>query len=552
MERAVKFASILKEIGPQGYARMKPRLDQIFPETRGMDPGKLQISSGGVITYQLPNGKTASFVVSPDGTKITQVSRPASRPSGNPTRQASSPDNLRKMQLAEAQKAQRFEASMPGAGVAYWNRNGALSRLGHLKVRNENGTKVYELNGRPIAYGSLGPGNGYNVSLAKAGQQPSFQQEGPPETTDDNVIRRSTGQRLLSGAKQVGKELLLSPINAVEGLWAPLQNMAAGQIGKIAGSGVAAYEGNIKHSPDWGAKAQRAKEGISQELSYTPHFESGRRLASLLGNTMNYSVGLPNLGAEKLGKYITNKGYPNAGYAVQELGEDLALMLGAKATETALERPAEAAKSPAGRAGRPVDTAVESGTERLPEKLQKGREARVPSGAQVELSILKGEPLSAEDASRYPDLLKKHERDFVKTSKGSIDFGVIDERISPSLAEGPIRLQRGNEGFGEFHTEGKRAKEIHNEGFPYSRDFVENAVKGASQVWKQPNGSLLLVKKNGKDYITVVELQKASEGDFYTVITVFPTHDLKYAGRKSAQRELLYDGLPLGSLWENK
>ena len=68
------------------------------------------------------------------------------------------------------------------------------------------------------------------------------------------MIRRSTGQRLLSGAKQVGKEILLSPINAVEGLWAPLQNMGAGAIGKIAGSGVAAYEGNIKHSPDWGVE----------------------------------------------------------------------------------------------------------------------------------------------------------------------------------------------------------------------------------------------------------------------------------------------------------
>ena len=79
------------------------------------------------------------------------------------------------------QKAQRFEASMPGAGVAYWNRNGALSRLGHLSAKNENGTKVYELNGRPIAYGSLGPGNGYNVSLAKAGQAPVSQEGGTPK-----------------------------------------------------------------------------------------------------------------------------------------------------------------------------------------------------------------------------------------------------------------------------------------------------------------------------------------------------------------------------------
>ncbi len=140
----------------------------------------------------------------------------------------------------------------------------------------------------------------------------------------------------------------------------------------------------------------------------------------------------------------------------------------------------------------------------------------------------------------------------VRTTKGNINFGVIDERLSPGLAEGPIRLQRGNERFGEFHTEGKRAKKIQDEGFPYSRDFVEDAVGGATQVWKQPNGSLLLVKKNGKDHITVVELQKAPEGDFYTVITAFPTHDLKYAARKSAQRELLYDGLPLRSLWENK
>lgn len=178
---------------------------------------------------------------------------------------------------------------------------------------------------------------------------------------------------------------------------------------------------------------------------------------------------------------------------------------------------------------------------------------RLRSGAEVERDILRGVPLSGEEMNRFPELLKKHERDFVRTAEGGVDFAILPARTLPAgLPQGPIRLQRGNERFGEFHIEGRRAKLIRNEGFSSSRDFVEDAVRGATQVWQQPNGRLLLVKRNGKDYITVVELQKQPGHDFYNVVTAMPTHDFKYAKRKSITGLPSYEGPPLASFWGGK
>ena len=120
------------------------------------------------------------------------------------------------------------------------------------------------------------------------------------------------------------------------------------------------------------------------------------------------------------------------------------------------------------------------------------------------------------------------------------------------MPEGPIRLQRGadnpNARHGEYHLENSHGKDIRGVGFSNARDFVEDTVRGATEVWKQPNGRFLLVKKNGKDHLAIVEFQK--EGSFYGIKTAFPTSNTSYPA--DGGRTRIYRGRPLGSLQGEK
>ncbi len=184
------------------------------------------------------------------------------------------------------------------------------------------------------------------------------------------------------------------------------------------------------------------------------------------------------------------------------------------ALEGAEARGAEEALGVAPEGAEEVPAVAEKAAERVPEASPKGAEPRVPSGAEVERDIIMGKPVSAAHMRLHPGLLEKHERDFVRTAEGNINFGVLDMRVLGGRLGGPIRLQRGakrtieNPGFGEFHVNSDHGKDIGRVGFSNARDFVEDTVRGATEVWGQPNGKLMLVKKNGKDHLAIVEFQK--------------------------------------------
>ena len=505
---------------------------------------------------------------------------------GNPDRAT---QELQRLQQGEMKKVRQIETLMPGMGVRYWNNNPALKRLGSLAVRNENGVNVYSLNGQPIAYGTRGADNGYRISQEMPGQQTAG--KAPRGQADQNRIERSGGQRPRETVLGVENVPGLSPdvhleirkgpsigerigsyIDAVEDVPRTLAQQFIGFPASKIGGAAAAVQAARDYPGQWLASKVSPSRVKPPENPLQTGQKAEKAIYDFIAQPERPRADLTDRYVKKVSEYpplqlanspfewtrrvrnkFMEKGHPNLGYAAETAG-DLGLMylMGKGGEEAGLaERLAPEKSRPFGLSIR--DAGEGEGKAPGVAKLPEGREAGVRSGAQVELDVLNGAPVLAEEMRRYPELLKKHEGAFVRTSKGSIDFGVLPKEVLPEgLPEGPIRLMRGSERFGEFHIETQRGALMRNEGFRYSRDFVEAAVKGATQVWEQPNGRLLLVKKNGKDYITVVELNKAPEGNFYSVHTAFATHDLKYAWRKSGGRKPVYEGAPLGSYGSEK
>ncbi|MBF0338296.1 MAG: hypothetical protein HQL05_10740, partial [Nitrospirae bacterium] len=128
---------------------------------------------------------------------------------------------------------------------------------------------------------------------------------------------------------------------------------------------------------------------------------------------------------------------------------------------------------------------------------------------------------------------------FVEAGDGSFDFGCIDEELARQIKclAAPIRLQRGNEKYGEIHIEQTHGNQIRKAGYVHVRAFVEELTKNFTQV--RENGKrLLLVKTNSMPHASVVELRPTPDGNYYSVVTagIFrPDEPLAKRNQKSLQ-----------------
>ncbi|MEO6846049.1 MAG: hypothetical protein ABI254_02240, partial [Chthoniobacterales bacterium] len=130
--------------------------------------------------------------------------------------------------------------------------------------------------------------------------------------------------------------------------------------------------------------------------------------------------------------------------------------------------------------------------------------------------------------------------DFVFPKEGITDWGEITSKMakeaSMSIQPAPIRIQMGTHdesgnGFGWVHVH-DHEKFITNEGWRNVSDYVEHILQNFDQIWRQPNGRLMLVKENGKKQIAIVELQQRQ--GFYGLTTVYldrPNKDLTRKGK---------------------
>lgn len=126
--------------------------------------------------------------------------------------------------------------------------------------------------------------------------------------------------------------------------------------------------------------------------------------------------------------------------------------------------------------------------------------------------------------------------------RGNIfDFGNIDENIAEAINHppAPVRLEKGNHDYGEIHIEEKRGEKIKLAGYPDVKSFIRDVASGYNAIWQNPNGRLLLAKKNGGEKIAIVELQEHKDGNYYGVTTAF-VGDEKYL--KRGRRKLLWEG----------
>ncbi|MBV6342989.1 hypothetical protein [Candidatus Magnetobacterium casense] len=114
------------------------------------------------------------------------------------------------------------------------------------------------------------------------------------------------------------------------------------------------------------------------------------------------------------------------------------------------------------------------------------------------------------------------EKDFARASDGTIDFGHIGDDVAKAIGReaAPIRLQRGREdNYGETHVEKGHGDEIRKAGYDSVRELVLDVAQNYNQIRESAESRLLLVKRNGKDKIAVVELRPNEDGSFYGVTT---------------------------------
>ena len=111
---------------------------------------------------------------------------------------------------------------------------------------------------------------------------------------------------------------------------------------------------------------------------------------------------------------------------------------------------------------------------------------------------------------------------FVKAPGGNIDFGTIPEDIVKA-SEGrypsaPIRLEEGGK-YGKAHIAEDRVQEFKDYGYNDEIDALNDIAKNYQDIYEQPNGRLLLVKRNGRGKFAIVELQ--DRGGYYGASTWF-------------------------------
>jgi hypothetical protein len=140
-------------------------------------------------------------------------------------------------------------------------------------------------------------------------------------------------------------------------------------------------------------------------------------------------------------------------------------------------------------------------------------------------------------------------KNFVTSPDGKIDFGNIpadiEEKSNGKYPEAPIRLEKGSIAYGQDHISDARKQEMRDAGYIDELDMLSDVAKNYTQIYEQPNGRLLLVKKNGKSKYAVVELQKNPD-NYYGTTTMFfdekPLRGKPYEERSG--RKLLLEVAP--------
>lgn len=156
------------------------------------------------------------------------------------------------------------------------------------------------------------------------------------------------------------------------------------------------------------------------------------------------------------------------------------------------------------------------------------------------------------------DVVKKGDRYFVTGSNGTPDMGFIRRGITRMdgnpLPSKPIRMEPGEigpEGYGAFHLAEERHKRAKDLGYQDAYEMFEDVARNYDVVIEQPNGALMLVKKNGANRYGVVRLQEHEDG-YYGMTTTFPEEPKRVGKehRTSLSRMLNKQGGTM--LWEKK
>jgi hypothetical protein len=108
---------------------------------------------------------------------------------------------------------------------------------------------------------------------------------------------------------------------------------------------------------------------------------------------------------------------------------------------------------------------------------------------------------------------------------GTRDFGRMPRGV-PGMEPGPIRLQIGwqdpenpHHGWGDAHIEANAA-DGRLDGYDSAIDMVGDVTQNFTEIRDQGDGRWVLVKKNGRQKIAIIELRKAQDG-YYAVVTAF-------------------------------
>jgi hypothetical protein len=116
-------------------------------------------------------------------------------------------------------------------------------------------------------------------------------------------------------------------------------------------------------------------------------------------------------------------------------------------------------------------------------------------------------------------------RAYLRSPSGGFEFGEIPEEVATQIGieAGPILLPRGNGLYGGSHIAGEgRLEELQKLGFRDVPDYVNHVGTGYTQIYRQENGRLRLVRRNGKNHLVAVELGAAEDGPGWHVITAYP------------------------------
>lgn len=163
---------------------------------------------------------------------------------------------------------------------------------------------------------------------------------------------------------------------------------------------------------------------------------------------------------------------------------------------------------------------------------------RMPSKAS-QLGVVRVQHIRQQAAAKVPAAIGKKAgvKVFVRASHGGEDFGVVPE-LQSALKPGsthvsaPIRMEEGG-GFGNNHIAPERIAQFQENGYASPAELLQDVSENYTHVFEQPNGRLLLVKRNGRAKYAAVELQ--DNGAYYGATTMF-----------------LEDASPKGKPYENR